>query len=155
LPFGKTTAYTATTPEATPGSPDSAEPGRRRFGRSNERLKVSSAIGKDKPKGVPLTAHHAVGQWCKKIGGKQFCFGKLDDPDGAQRRYLAEKDDLAAGKKPREKAEANRSGLTTRDLVNRYLTFKRGLVDSKELSPRTCTDDHDSCELFLRAAGKD
>jgi len=47
----------------------------------------------------PLTLHQATGQWCKKIKGKIYYFGK--DPDAALKKYLDERDDLQAGKKPR------------------------------------------------------
>ncbi len=50
-----------------------------------------------RPEGFPLFLH-ASGQWCKKIKGKFFYFGK--DRDKAAERWLAEKDTLFAGKRP-------------------------------------------------------
>src|SRR6516165_4097648 len=80
----------------------------------------------------PLTAHPA-GYWCKKIRGKLHYFGPWNDPDGALDKYLAEKDALHAGRKPREDGEA----LTVRDAANVFLNAKKSLLDSGELSPRT------------------
>ncbi len=50
--------------------------------------------------GFPLYAHRS-GCWAKKIRGKTYFFGPWRDPDGALGRYLAERDDLEAGLKPR------------------------------------------------------
>jgi integrase len=48
---------------------------------------------------------HSTGRWAKKIKGKLHYFGPWDDPDGAYRRYLARKEELAtADSKPEEVA---------------------------------------------------
>jgi len=88
----------------------------------------------------PLFAH-ATGRWAKKIRGKFVYFGKWDDPDAALTKYLDEKDDLHAGRTPR----VIRDGLTIRDLLNRFLTAKRHLVDTRELTHRTFADYHATC----------
>jgi integrase len=49
----------------------------------------------------PLYAHKS-GRWAKKICGKTHFFGPWRDPDGALRRYLAERSDLENGRKPRQ-----------------------------------------------------
>src|SRR6516165_4779514 len=77
----------------------------------------------------PLTAHPA-GQWCKKIRGKLHYFGSWSDPDAALKKYLAEKDALHAGRKPRADVE----GLTVKELANDFLNAKQALVAAGELS---------------------
>src|SRR5207302_3824413 len=92
----------------------------------------------DKPNkpydGFPLFPH-AAGVWAKKIRGKLHYFGPWSDPDAALAKYLAEKDALHAGKKPRESTE----GITVKDVANRFLNAKQARLDSGELSPRTWT----------------
>jgi hypothetical protein len=68
----------------------------------------------------PLTAHPA-GSWCKKIRAKSHYFGPWDDPDGALAKYNEQKDDLHAGRKPREAA----AGTTVKDLANAFLNHKK------------------------------
>jgi len=103
-----------------------------------------------KPNGdFPLYAHKN-GQWAKKIRSKVHYFGPWVDSDGALQRYLDEKDDLNAGRTPRHRVD----GLTMRDLANRFLTVKKHLVDTGELSPRTFGDYYATCERIINAFGK-
>jgi integrase len=97
----------------------------------------------------PLTAHPA-GQWCKKIRGKLHYFGKWDDPDGALRKYLAEKDALHAGRTPRPDPGA----VTVKDAVNGFLNLKKQLVDVGELRPRTWEGYKEACDLLVSVFGK-
>jgi len=87
----------------------------------------------------PLTAN-GNGQWSKKIRGKVHYFGTWEDADGALKRYLAQKDDLLAGRPPR--ASGNEEGLTVRDLLNRFLTAKEGQQQQGKITRRTFTDYH-------------
>src|SRR5262249_17933157 len=83
----------------------------------------------------PLTAHPA-GYWCKKIRGKLHYFGPWADPDAALAKYLAQKDALHAGRKPREDLE----GATVKDLCNQFLNAKAASRDAGELAPRSWQD---------------
>ncbi len=92
---------------------------------------------------------HATRRWAKKIRGKFHYFGPWDDPEGALQRYLDQKDDLHAGRTPR----TQRDGVTVRDLLNQFLTTKRHLVDTGELTPRTFADYHSTCDRIGKAFG--
>ncbi|MEZ6145060.1 MAG: hypothetical protein R3B91_06430 [Planctomycetaceae bacterium] len=101
-------------------------------------------------KDFPLTLHRGSGQWCKKIRGKIFYFG--NDPDLALQKYLDERDDLQAGRKPKMQRGTAR---TVKDAVNHFLTFKQALVESNELSPRTFDEYHRGCEAIIDHFGPD
>jgi integrase len=97
----------------------------------------------------PLTPHPA-GYWCKKIRGKLYYFGPWDDPDGALRAYLDQKDELHAGRKPRPDTGA----ATVKDVANAFLNHKRALLDAGELSPRTWADYKAASDLLISHCGK-
>jgi integrase len=84
---------------------------------------------------------HATKRWAKKIRGKLAYFGPWEDPDGALKKYQEQRDDLHAGRKPRTADD----GLDVRDLLNRFLTAKRHLLDTSEITQRTFDDYHTSC----------
>ncbi len=94
---------------------------------------------------------HATGRWAKKIRGKLHYFGPWSDPEGALQKYLDQKDDLHAGRKPRGRADE----LTLRDLVNQFLTHKRHLADTREITERTFGEYHATCELLVSTFGRD
>jgi integrase len=100
-------------------------------------------------KDYPLTAH-PTGQWCKKIRGKLHYFGPWNDPDGALEKYLAQKDDLHAGRTPRP----DTGTMAVIDVVNAFLYHKETLVDAGELSPRTWKEYKAACLEILDAFGK-
>jgi integrase len=93
---------------------------------------------------------HATKRWAKKIRGKLHYFGPWDDPDGALKSYLEQKDDLHAGRTPRPDPEA----LTVKDLANRFLNQKQALVDSGELTALTWGDYKTACDEIIAAFGK-
>jgi integrase len=97
----------------------------------------------------PLTPH-PTRRWCKKIRGRLYYFGPIDDPDGALRKYLEQKDDLLAGRTPRETPDA----LTVFTLCGRFLTTKKAMLDSGELSARTFADYTAACQRVIQAFGR-
>ena len=97
---------------------------------------------------------HASGQWAKKIRQRLHYFGTwANDRKGeaALKKYLAEKDDLLAGRTPRPKVE----GITVAALCNHFLTAKRHLAQTGEISTRTFADYYAVAENVVRAFGKD
>jgi hypothetical protein len=90
---------------------------------------------------------HAPRRWAKKIRGVLHYFGPWDDPDGALRKHLEQRDDLHAGRKPHADLEA----LSVKELCNRFLTAKQALVDEGRLSPLTCGDYKTACDEVIAA----
>jgi integrase len=93
---------------------------------------------------------HVTGRWAKKIRGKTHYFGQWNDPDGSLKKYLEQKDDLHAGRKPRDTAE----GVTVKVLCNAYLNHKKALLDACELSPRTWRNYIEATDLLIEQFGK-
>lgn len=102
-------------------------------------------------KDFPLTAHNS-GQWCKKIKGRLYYFGHWADWRAALDKYLAQRDDLQAGRKPRASSTA---GPTVVDLVNHFLTDKETLVAEGELSKRSWLDYHKTAGRIIDVFGRD
>ncbi|MFH1919875.1 MAG: tyrosine-type recombinase/integrase [Planctomycetota bacterium] len=92
---------------------------------------------------------HATGRWAKKIKGKLHYFGPWADADAALARYVEERDDLYAGRKPRRKGK----GLTVKDLVNKFLVAKKARVDAGELALGTFGDQYKTCKRVLSVFG--
>jgi integrase len=93
---------------------------------------------------------HATGRWAKKIRGQLHYFGPWDDPEGALDSYNRQRDDLHAGRKPRPDA----GGLTVKELCNAFLNFKKGRVDTGELSARSWADYKEITDLLVSSFGK-
>ncbi len=94
---------------------------------------------------------HPSGRWCKKHSGRAHYFGKTDDdPTEVAARYLAARDDWAAGRAHRPACD----GLTLQELCNRFLTWKQGLVDAGEITLRTFRDYHATCGRLIAVFGK-
>ena len=73
---------------------------------------------------------HATGRWAKKVRGDTYYFGPWSDPQAALLKWLDQKDDLLAGRKPRDTT----GDLTVRDLANRFMTIKLGFRNAGEIS---------------------
>jgi integrase len=97
---------------------------------------------------------HATDRWAKKVRGRLLYFGKVSTDthgEAALAKWLAEKDyHLAALPVP----ESSDNRLTLRDLCNQFLTSKKNLVDSREITLRTFNDYHATCERILTQFGK-
>jgi integrase len=86
---------------------------------------------------------HRTGRWARKILGITHFFGPIDEDIAGSAKfaldtYLAQRDDLAAGRKPRPKGEAG--GLTIRELCNAFLASKDAALATGEISRRTRAD---------------
>jgi integrase len=105
----------------------------------------------------PLTPHPS-GRWCKKIKGRLHYFGKaVADDAGASaqaalERWLAEKDDLLAGRVPRARQQ---DGFTLAELVNLFLTRKATRRDLGKLSPYTWQSYYEVCAELVSEFGRD
>jgi integrase len=95
---------------------------------------------------------HATGRWAKKVRGKLHYFGSVKhDPTGeaAANLWLDQKDDLLAGREPREHSE----GWTVVDLCNYFLESKEKRVESGELAPRSFKRYKATCEMVAKRLG--
>ena len=88
------------------------------------------------------------GRWCRKINRRVHYFGT--DRGEALEEWLRVKDDLLAGRTPREPAE----GLTIVDLCDAFLVAKQMLVDSGELSRRTFADYKHTTDRLVAVFGR-
>ncbi|VTR96134.1 site-specific recombinase : Uncharacterized protein OS=Blastopirellula marina DSM 3645 GN=DSM3645_10342 PE=4 SV=1: Phage_integrase [Gemmata massiliana] len=109
------------------------------------------------PDGKPNKPHpdfplfpHATKRWAKKIRGKMHYFGPWDDPDGALKKYHAQKEALHAGRKPREVSE----GVTIKDLCNAFLNHKKALLDAGDIAARTWLNYVETTKMVVEQFGK-
>lgn len=107
---------------------------------------------KPKPpyKGFPLFAH-SNGQWAKTIDYKTRYFGAWDDPEGAVRRWQAEKANLLEGRRsvPRDSKET-----TIGQVCDAFMNSKRTRHAAGELSPQTVMGYQIDCERLTDHFGK-
>lgn len=91
---------------------------------------------------------HPRGGWAKKLKGKRYYFGK--DADEALAEWLRVKDDLLAGRKPREDSDRFCIG----QLAAAFLGQKRHQRELGELTARSYADYKRTCEGILKQFGK-
>jgi len=71
--------------------------------RTGKRRKLSPEAAELLPyPDFPLSPHLPSNRWYKVIRGTRHYFGRLDDPDAALAKYQRQRDDLYAGRKPRD-----------------------------------------------------
>ena len=92
-------------------------------------------------KNFPLWPHPS-GQWAKKINGNTYYFGRWSDPDGAEEKYTAERDDLMAGRIPRDRQPG---GCTIQALCEKFLEQKKARLPTGEISQRSIDDYDRTC----------
>jgi integrase len=93
----------------------------------------------------PLTPHNN-GKWVKKIRGQLYYFGTWEDPDGALKSYLDQKDALHAGRRQSDNPE----GLSVFTLCGKFLTTKKRLLEAGELSVHSFADYTRVCQLLIK-----
>ncbi len=89
-----------------------------------------------RPPGFPLFCH-SNGQWAKKVRGKLVYFGPWSDPPAALEKWLRQKDDLLAGRTPRDH---DPDALTVGNLCNLFLESRERRVATGELAQCTFDD---------------
>lgn len=97
----------------------------------------------------PLTPH-PTGRWCKKIKGELHYFGPIDDPQAALDKYLAEKDDLLAGRVPR----VSTGEVTVADVVNAFGRAKQSRLAAGKITARTVADYYATGLRIAKAFGR-
>jgi len=90
---------------------------------------------KRKHSDFPLTVHPS-GQWSKRIYGKVYYFGRLDDRDAALQLWLKERDYLLAGIQP----PTHNSGITVDKLLEKHLSDVDARISAGKLAGRTRRD---------------
>ncbi|MEM7478454.1 MAG: site-specific integrase [Planctomycetota bacterium] len=97
----------------------------------------------------PLTAS-GNGQWCRKIRGKIHYFGPWEDWQNALDNHNQAYPYLKAGIEPPDSFE----GLTIAQLCNRFMTHKKSLLTTGEISQRWFDDMLKACEVVVDNFGK-
>ena len=117
--------------------------------------KSTAKVGRNKPQkpaaNFPLTRHPS-GRWCKKLRGKVYYFGKLDDWQAALERFNREWPYILAGKTP---SADGTEGCTIRTLCNAFLAAKERRMESGELSRQSFAEYHATCTMLIESFGRE
>ena len=100
----------------------------------------------------PLSYHPPSGRLYKRINGKRYYFGYAKDWQAAVDEYQMQRDDLYAGRKPRDH---DGKGLTVRELCRRFLTSKERKQGQGKLSPRSWPDYKRCTDQIVQVFGKE
>lgn len=103
-------------------------------------------------KDFPLTPH-ASGKWVKKVAGKFYYFGSLDDPDAAVNEWLERKDGIFAGR-DHERHEGIGTDDDVAHLCNEFLAAKEQQLRDGDLVQSTFNDYVAACDRFVEFIGK-
>ncbi len=102
----------------------------------------------------PLFAH-ASNQWAKKIKGRMWYFGTLDDHVAALDKYNDQIHDIQAGRDPRRtKKQISAAELSVHDMTNLYLARQEARIKTGEVGRRHFSDCFQSCKLLTDYFGK-
>ncbi|HBJ36724.1 MAG TPA: hypothetical protein DDZ51_18600 [Planctomycetaceae bacterium] len=100
--------------------------------------------------GFPLY-QQGNGYWAKKIRGKTHYFGRIEDGwEAAEDLYNRQRDDLYAGRVPRESDDI----LTVELLLNAYLDSAKTRVANDEIKQTSWDDAQKTAQIFWRFIGK-
>ncbi|MGE3806311.1 MAG: hypothetical protein AB7K24_16705, partial [Gemmataceae bacterium] len=103
----------------------------------------------ERPAGSPLSWHGPTRRWYKKIRGRRVYFGRGTHAEALE-EYNRQKDDLHAGRLPREEQD----GLTVFQLIGKFLTAKEAQRDGGELTELTYMAYADICKRILKVFGR-
>jgi integrase len=141
------------------GTTSEATNGHQHVALQKKSVSDSPRLVKDRPKkpakpypDFPLFPH-GTRRWAKKIRGKLHFFGPWRDPHGALRRYLTEKDDWEAGRKPQREKPGVTDALTVAQMVFLYLDAKKLKVESGEMEERTWKEYETYGDRMIRVFG--
>lgn len=96
----------------------------------------------------PLFAH-ASNQWAKKIKGRMWYFGTLDDHVAALDKYNEQVHDIQAGRDPRRtKKQLSAAELSVYDMCNLYMIRQETRIKTGEVGQRHFGDCLLSCKLL-------
>ncbi len=102
----------------------------------------------------PLFAH-ASNQWAKKIKGRMWYFGTLDDHVAALDKYNDQIHDIQAGRDPRRtKKQISAAELSVYDMCNLYMLRQEARIKTGEVGQRHFGDCFQSCKLVTDYFGK-